>query len=124
MCQRECLYDDEASTPGSISCRLPSIPTTYSNQNFNIGKVEQKLNSGKYFGSSDAEAAFDDSVFTRVNDNSNTCILGMEFAEGYVGSLRQVKYFMNYITNRPQYVGNLAFEGSNVGQEEGYVELF
>jgi len=48
----------------------------------------------------------------------------MEFARGYVGSLRQVKYFINYITDRKQYVNNLAFEGSNEGQEDGYVELF
>jgi hypothetical protein len=74
------------------------------------------LNSGVYFGAEDANIAFDGSVFTRVNENSNTCQIGMAFKEGYVGSLEQVKYFINYITNRDQYEGNLVFEGYN---EEG-----
>jgi hypothetical protein len=37
----------------------------------------------------------------------------MEFKEEYVGALQQVKYFINYITNRDQYEGNLVFEGYN-----------
>jgi hypothetical protein len=44
------------------------------------------LNSGVYFGTgSDYNLAFDGSVFTRVDENSSTCQLGMEFKEGYVG---------------------------------------
>jgi hypothetical protein len=77
------------------------------------------LNSGVYFGVSDANIAFDGSVFTRVDDNSNNCIVGMEFKENYVGSLQQVKYFINYITNRDQYEGNLVFEGYNEKDAEG-----
>jgi hypothetical protein len=46
------------------------------------------LNSGEYFGVEDANIAFDGSVFTRVNDNTNTCVVGMAFKEGYVGSLQ------------------------------------
>jgi hypothetical protein len=84
------------------------------------------LNSGVYFGVSDANIAFDGSVFTRVNDNSNTCQIGMEFKEGYVGSLQQVKYFINYITNRDQYEDNLVFEGYNERDATGdaVTELF
>lgn len=37
----------------------------------------------------------------------------MEFKEGYVGSLTQMKYFINYISDRTQYEGNLVFEGYN-----------
>jgi len=40
VCEQRCLYNDAASTPGNIKCDLPSIPTTYSNQNYQIGKVE------------------------------------------------------------------------------------
>jgi hypothetical protein len=67
-----------------------------------------------YFGASDANIAFDGSVFTRVDENSSTCQLGMAFKEGYVGSLQQVKYFINYINNRAQYENNLVFEAYNV----------
>jgi hypothetical protein len=119
VCEQKCAYNDDLSTAGKIACTLPSIPTTYSNQNFQIGRVEKELNSGVYFGVSDANIAFDGSVFTRVDDNSNTCVLGMEFKEGYVGSLQQVKYFINYITNRDQYEGNLVFEGYNERDAEG-----
>jgi len=84
------------------------------------------LNSGVYFGVDDAKIAFDGSVFTRVDDNSNNCKVGMEFKADYVGSLQQVKYFINYITNRDQYEGNLVFEGYNDAKAEGeaVTELF
>jgi len=113
VCEQKCVLDDKLSKPDEITCNLGAVPTTYSNNNYQVGKVEQELNSGVYFGVSDAKTAFDGSVFTRVNDNGNKCIIGMEFKEGYVGSLKQVKYFINYITNRDQYEGNLVFEGYN-----------
>jgi hypothetical protein len=40
VCEQRCEYDDAKSTPGNIKCKLPPIPTTYSNQNFQIGKLE------------------------------------------------------------------------------------
>jgi hypothetical protein len=126
VCEQECEYNDAASTPGSIKCNLKPVPTTYSNNNFQVGKEEIALNSGEYFGVEDANIAFDGSVFTRVDDNSNTCIVGMQFKEGYVGSLTQVKYFINYITNRDQYEDNLVFEGYNTADATGedVTELF
>jgi hypothetical protein len=71
------------------------------------------LNSGVYFGAEDASVAFDGNVLTRVNENSRTCTIGMAFKENYVGAIQQVKYFINYITNRDQYENNLIFEGFN-----------
>jgi len=87
VCEQKCVLDDKLSKPDEITCNLGAVPTTYSNNNYQVGKVEQELNSGVYFGVSDAKTAFDGSVFTRVNDNENKCIIGMEFKEGYVGSL-------------------------------------
>jgi hypothetical protein len=48
----------------------------------------------------------------------------MKFKEGYVGSLEQAKYFINYIdtAKRDQYENNLVFEGSIDG--ETYTEIF
>jgi len=31
VCEQKCVYDKAASTPTSIKCKLPAIPTTYSN---------------------------------------------------------------------------------------------
>lgn len=105
-----------------MKCKLPAIPTSYSTSEYAVGKLDQSLNSGVYFGASDANLAFDGSVFTRVNTNDKVCELGMEFKEGYVGILQQAKFFINYITDRTQYEKNLMFEGSNDG--ETYDELF
>jgi len=126
VCEQRCEYDDAASSAGEIVCNLAAVPTTYSNQNFQVGRVEKELNSGVYFGVSDANIAFDGSIFTRVDDNAATCQLGMEFKEGYVGSLQQVKYFINYISDRAQYENNLVFEGYNERDAagEGVTEIF
>ena len=40
VCEQKCEYDDAKSTTGNIKCTLPPIPTTYSNLNFKIGKLE------------------------------------------------------------------------------------
>ena len=126
VCEQKCEFIDDSSSAEDIKCRLPPIPTTYSNNNFEIGKVQQELNSGVYFGVDDVSKAFDGSVFTRVDNNDKTCVVGMEFKQGYVGSLQQVKYFINYITNRDQYEDNLVFEGYNEKDAEGeaVTELF
>ena len=125
MCEKKCEYNDVTSAIGQVACKLPAIPTTYSNQQFNIGVESNSLNSGVYFGTpstSDLAKAFDESVFTRVDTSDRNCVLGMQFKEGYVGSISQAKYFINYITNRDQYENNLAFEGSQDG--ETYTEIF
>jgi len=31
VCEQKCVYDNEASTSTTIKCKLPAIPTTYSN---------------------------------------------------------------------------------------------
>jgi len=96
---------------------LPPVPTTYSNVNFKVGVTDTSnstLNSGVYFGVSDASKAFDGNVFSRVDNNDKTCEIGMAFKEGYAGSVEQVKFFINYINNRAQYADNLVFEGYNV----------
>lgn len=105
-----------------MKCKLPAIPTTYSTNTYSVGRLETALNSGVYIGESDAKIAFDGSIFTRVNSNESTCKIGMQFKEGYVGIVQQVKYFINYITDRTQYEDNLMFEGSNDG--ETFTELF
>jgi hypothetical protein len=40
VCEQKCKYNDAASSPGEIKCDLAPVPTTYSNQNFQIGRVE------------------------------------------------------------------------------------
>jgi hypothetical protein len=59
------------TTPDVVRCRLPAIPTTYSNSEFKIEAATDNLNSGVYFGASSAKLAFDGSIYTAPTDNSN-----------------------------------------------------
>lgn len=47
-------------------------------------------------------------------DTMINCYFGTSFKEGYVGVLREVKYFMNRFV-RTNLVGKLQFQGSNDG---------
>lgn len=40
VCEQKCEFVDDTSKPGDINCKLPPIPTSYSNKNFQIGNVE------------------------------------------------------------------------------------
>jgi PKD repeat protein len=85
VCAKKCLFDAKASKAGDAKCTLPPIATTYSNANFGIVPLSENLNSGKYFGATTAEWAFDNNIRSAPTDGSKTCILGMEFNEGFVG---------------------------------------
>jgi hypothetical protein len=122
VCERKCTFD-ESSTAGETKCVLPSLPTTYSNTNFEIEPVSENLNSGIYFGADSAKLAFDGSIYTVPSETSSSGVIGMQFLPGFVGLISQVKYFIGEIpADRARYVDNVAFEGSLDG--ETYTELF
>ena len=39
VCEQKCEILEAESGPGDIKCKIPAVPTTYSNNNFQIGKV-------------------------------------------------------------------------------------
>jgi hypothetical protein len=121
VCSIKSDLDTAQSTSGQVSCKLPSLSTVYSNENFGIATVGV-INSGKYFGTgSNPENAFDGDWLNVNSDSSSDCNLGMEFKEGFVGLLNQVKYFLGE-GDHASLSGNLIFQGSNDGVT--YTDIF
>lgn len=53
--------------------------------------------------------------------NKQTCHVGMQFSEGFVGMISQVKFYLHEIT-LSYYSGKMMFQGSNDGSS--YTTLF
>lgn len=69
-----------------VSCLVPALSTSYSNEHFLIAEPSEDLKSGVYFGTSDDFAnAFDDDLLNDNGDDSANCYIGTEFKEGHVG---------------------------------------
>lgn len=116
VCGQKCVFSDEDSTESEAKCKLPKMSTTYSNANFGIESEDQDLNSGKHFGTNDkASMAFDGNNGNSAEDSSANCHVGMEFREGFVGMISQVKFFMANILDKSIFAENLKFEGSSDG---------
>lgn len=112
VCGERCEFS-ETSTSSSSQCRVPGMPTSFSNSNFGILTESEDLKSGNYFGSNaNYLLAFDDNNGVGPNDNSASCHIGMKFNPGFVGILSQVKFFLNNV-DLATFNGNLVFQGSN-----------
>ena len=120
VCDKPCVFDEETSTATVTKCKVPQLSTVYSNENFEISKISENL-KGKTFGTDDYELAFDDVLILGSDALNGNCNLGMEFKEGHVGLLSQVKYFLKGIS-KPRMVDRTKFQGSMDGVT--YVDLF
>ena len=102
-------------------CKLPKQSTIYSNSNFEIGKSVPSLHSGKVFGThSDYEVIFDSSIVYNPSDTTGKCHVGMEFKEGHIGMISQMKYYISGIERNM--IRRTKFQGSMDGIR--YTELF
>jgi len=89
ICDRKCIFQDDASTDETAQCLVPEVSTTYSDENFKISVPSEDLKTGEYFGTyTDNKAAFDD-ILTEDQGNSSidsgNCSIGMSFKPGHVG---------------------------------------
>jgi hypothetical protein len=109
ICEKKCELVASDSVSGTTVCKVPSVSTTYSNENFKIEVPSESLNSGVYFGNNgdSAKLAFDNQIITKYESDSKVCYVGMQFKLGYVGMLEQVKFFLKEIPNRISFVYNL-----------------
>jgi len=120
VCGEPCMFS-ESSKPDVTVCKVPAIGTTYSNREFGIETENEDLKTGNYFGSNaNFMMAFDDDLGTGPGDNTANCDIGMEFNQGFVGLLGQVKFFLNGVV-LSNYDGQLVFQGDN-GQ--GWEDIF
>ena len=111
VCDTVCKFNEASSTSSSYACNLPPISTAYSDENFGIGSETHSLQTGRYFGTGDNYARLFDSdiVFEDQTTSGTECFAGMEFREGFVGMLSQVKYFMGDVDNKEDYAGFMKF---------------
>lgn len=101
---------------------MPRISTIYSNENYGIMTKSENLKAKKYFGTAaDFELAFDDKMLVNPTDTSLTPNLGLQFKDGHVGMISQVKYFLKDF-NKNSMVNNTVFQGSMDGTT--YTDLF
>jgi hypothetical protein len=109
VCSSKCAYLSSSSTSTIAKCSLPSVSTTYSNQNFGISTESEDLRAEKYFGSNANFAkAFDNNNLNNAGDMSTDCHIGGEFKTGFIGLLSQVKYFIHDLV-KENYSGMLSF---------------
>ena len=95
MCDEKCVFDEEASTSTVTKCKVPKISTIYSNENFEIATESPNLKADILFGTyADYMLSFDDKVIVQPGFNAGSCNAGMQFKEGHVGYLSQVKFFV------------------------------
>jgi hypothetical protein len=110
VCAERCEFDESASTASEALCKIPKISTTYSNENFKIEEPSDDLNSGKYFGTNqDNSVPFDNNLLIPPVDENADCHFGMEFKEGHVAMISQVKFFMGDIADKTVFVGKVKF---------------
>jgi hypothetical protein len=123
VCAQKCLFSQSDSTATVAKCKLPKISTTYSNQNFKIEESSDDLNSRNYFGTAeDNSMYFDNSLLFTPSNQNDLCYFGMEFKEGHVAMISQVKFFMGNIVDKNVFINKTKFQGSQDG--ESYTDIF
>jgi len=94
------------SNPNTAVCELPPLPTTYSVNNFKI-KTSGILNETVFPAGSNL---YDNDLMVDYVDTRVTgCQFGMTFKPNYVGILDEANIFINFLTSKAPYAGNLTF---------------
>ena len=96
ICEEKCVFDSTSSS-SVAKCKLPKLPTAFSDEQFAIATPVDAL-KGSTFGSAGNHArAFDGSLTATYSDSKVGCHVGIKFKEGHVGLISQVKYYMPWI---------------------------
>ena len=119
VCGRECVLDESASSASEARCEVPYIQSLASIETFHIIKPGAIL--GEVISSSEsfADLAFDGKNFPVATATGANCYIGTMFpgdSSGYmIGVLEEVKFFIDYFSDKSLYNGNLKLQGSNTG---------
>ncbi|CDW80878.1 ipt tig domain containing protein [Stylonychia lemnae] len=122
ICDKICQLDAVESSSTIMKCKVSKLSTTYSVTKFKI--EEESYITGSLFVSNTTgiTALLDDDNQTPYIDSvSSNCYFGISFAEGHVGQISEVKYFMPVFV-KANFVGNLKFQGSEDGLT--YTDIF
>jgi hypothetical protein len=122
VCGQRCQFLAADSTASSAWCSLPPVSTTYSNENFAIAEMSEDLKAPITFGTNGfAEAAFDNNNLNNAGDDSVSCNIGVQFKDGHVGMISQVRYFLKE-HDPTKFINITTFQGSMDGVS--YTDLF
>ena len=119
VCGFECVLDESASTASYAACEVPYIQTLSSIEQFHI--IPPGVILGEVISSSDsfAELAFDSRNLPTASSTGADCYIGTMFpgdSSGYmIGVLEEVKFFIDYFSDKSVYNGFLKLQGSNLG---------
>lgn len=79
VCSFPCTYSDQ-STDNIAKCKVPAMPTLYSNLNYNIAEPSEDLPVFKHFGSNaNFLKMFDNDLLNSADDSSSTPYIGVNF---------------------------------------------
>jgi len=119
VCGKKCMISETDSTSTNSKCILPPISTIYSDTQFKITPESNDLKSFSIFGTgadeSENQIAFDDDLTVAFTSESADCNIGVEFNEGYVGLISEVKYLYPTIPDKSKVADKVIFQGSNSG---------
>ena len=121
VCNQVCVPALDQSTTSKAKCYLPALPTKYSNDKYNISKVDYITGTPFSSNATLTMSLFDDIHQNGWTDTKANCFIGTAFKPNYLGVLTELGYFMNRFV-KTDFVGNLVFQGSN--DNITYTEIF
>ena len=119
VCGRPCevIFDDATFTTDfeSTFCVLPSLPTTFSVDNYEIEVIEDVFLNADSVTSSAPQAEIDKltdgNVLEDFVDSSSSCFVEFAYQVGYYAILEDVSIYIDNPTDIVPYANSLAFQG-------------
>ena len=112
-CGLPCPIDEASSTAAEVHCEVPAIQTLESIKTFTIEKTGAITGNRNMTSSTAVDIVFDGSNFPSTSSTGSNCYIGTRFAgdsSSYlVGVLSEVKFFMDYFSNKNVYNEKLVF---------------
>jgi len=114
VCGRPCELSDTADA-SVARCKLPALPTTFSDQNFGI-QTNAKLTEFEVTSTGEQwEKMFDDNLYNFNDDGTGDCHTTMTFKTGHLATLTKMRVYLPGNLAKSLYIDKLSFEGSNDG---------
>jgi hypothetical protein len=122
VCGKPCSIVEDQSDSDQVTCEVPYIQSVKSIEEFTIEEEGPILGSILESSSGIGTLAFDGKNHPGSTDTGTSCYMGTMF-EGdssthFVGILSELKFFMQYFSNKDTYNGNLVLQGSNLAFDD------
>jgi len=118
VCGSRCEIEADRASSDGFTCKIPKMISQFSYDVHRVGKVPTDLDSGMYLGS--GEQLWDEDLMTVVEGEEDELIAGMDFGEGALAIISEVKYLLSEAEDG--YAGILKFQGSK--DNDAWEDLF